>query len=120
MEKNIDLENCLNSLMSESLPLKSTLDFIYFNVFIRQNCKICQNYFIADIRSDERSQKILQTGQQENQGIPSGEDHDGPGPRLSHPQHAASNPRAYRSKWDFSLLSTYFLLILAGHSDNHD
>ena len=59
---------------------------------------IIQNYFIADIRSNERSQKVLQTRKQENQGIRASKDHDGPGPRLSHPQHAASNSRSYRSK----------------------
>ena len=71
---------------------------IRFETRNRLVCKTFQNYVIADIRSDERSQEVLQTRQQEDKGIYACEDHDGSGSRLSHPQHATSTARSYRSK----------------------
>ena len=48
--------------------------------------------FFLDIFSHIRGQEILQARQQENQGVPSGEDHDGAGDGLPHTQHPPHHP----------------------------
>ena len=56
----------------------------------------CRNF--ADLRSDERNKEVLQTRQQEEQGVHPGQDHDGAGLGLPRPQHSTSHSGTYRGR----------------------
>ena len=50
----------------------------------------------SDLRPDVRGQEVLPAGQQEDEGVPAGQDHDGAGAGVPHPQHPQAHPRAVR------------------------
>ena len=67
----------------------------------------------SDLRPDVRGQEVLPAGEQEDEGVPAGQDDDGAGAGVPHPQHPQAHPRAVRGNLQQAAFLCVSILFLA-------